>query len=209
MKKKDGRRDQYLTRRSYLTSSERRKVPKMSVKAEPWQKAEIAGPQKALLILKPEVVVAMVKRAKRPILVVGHLAAEEYSDSVKMIDYAIRIGETTGIPIVATANMTNEFLKKAFQPAGWMSAMDIGNRLKDPEWNGLDGKGQYDLVLFMGLPYYMQFVILAGLKHFAVNLKTLSLDRYYNPHASWSFPNLSVTDWSKSLETILTRLGGN
>ena len=39
----------------------------MSVKAEPWQKAEIAGPKKALLILKPEVVVAMIKRAKRPI----------------------------------------------------------------------------------------------------------------------------------------------
>jgi acetyl-CoA decarbonylase/synthase complex subunit epsilon len=180
----------------------------MSVKAEPWQKAEIAGPKKALLILKPEVVVAMIKRAKRSILVVGHLAAEDYSESVKMIDYAIRIGETTGIPIIATANMTSEFLKRDFKPAGWMSAMDVGNRLKDSEWNGLDGKGPYDLALFMGLPYYMGFVILAGLKHFAVNLKTLSLDRFYNPHASWSFPNLSVEDWTESLETILSTLGG-
>ena len=84
----------------------------MSVKAEPWQTAEIAGPKKALLILKPEVVVAMIKRAKRPILVVSHLAAKEYSENVKMIDYAIRIGETTGIPIIATANLTNEFLKR-------------------------------------------------------------------------------------------------
>jgi acetyl-CoA decarbonylase/synthase complex subunit epsilon len=180
----------------------------MGAKAEPWQTAEIAGPKKALLILKPEVVVAMVKRAKRPILVVGHHAAEEYSDGVKMIDYAIRMSKTGGIPVVATAHMVTEFLKRGFQPAAWMSAMDIGNRLEDPEWKGLDGTGSYDLALFMGLPYYMEFVILSGLKHFSTNLKTISLDRFYNPHATWSFPNLSVEDWNHSFEIILSNLGG-
>jgi acetyl-CoA decarbonylase/synthase complex subunit epsilon len=180
----------------------------MGAKAEPWQKAEIAGPKKALLVSKPEVVVAMVKRAKRPILVVGHLAAEDYSDNVKMIDYAIRLSKAAGIPVVATAHMINEFLKRDFQPATWMPAMDIGNRLQDAEWKGLDGKGPYDLALFMGLPYYMQFVILSALKHFSTNLKTISLDRFYNPHASWSFPNLSVKDWNENLDVIVNKLGG-
>ena len=178
----------------------------MAAKAEPWQTAEIAGPKKALLILKPEVVVAMIKRAKRPILVVSHEAAEEYSDDVKMIDYAIRLSKTTGIPLVATANVIKEFLKREFTPASWMSAMDIGDRLKDPNWKGLDGKGPYDLALFMGLPYYMEFVILAGLKHFSTHLKTISLDRFYNPHASWSFPNLSIKNWQENFETILSKL---
>jgi acetyl-CoA decarbonylase/synthase complex subunit epsilon len=180
----------------------------MGARAEPWQKAEIAGPKKALLILKPEVVVAMMKKAKRSILIAGHQAAEDYSDNVKMIDYAIRISKTTGIPVVATAHVTNEFIKRSFEPAAWMPAMDIGNRLRDPEWKGLDGMGPYDLAMFMGLPYYMQFVILAGLKHFSPNLKTISLDRFYNPHATWSFPNLPVEDWNESLETILRKLGG-
>jgi acetyl-CoA decarbonylase/synthase complex subunit epsilon len=180
----------------------------MSVQAEPWQKAEIAGPKKALLILKPEVVAAMVKRAERPILVVGHLAAENYSDDAKMIDYAIRMSETAEIPVVATAHTINEFIKRGFHSAVCMHAMDIGNRLKDPEWKGLDNKGSYDLVLFMGLPYYMEFVILAGLKHFSKNLKTISLDRFYNPHATWSFPNISVKDWKESFETLLSKLGG-
>ncbi|MFB0514923.1 MAG: carbon monoxide dehydrogenase beta subunit family protein, partial [Candidatus Bathyarchaeia archaeon] len=89
----------------------------MAAKAEPWQKAEIAGPKKALLILKPEVVVAMVKRAKRPILVVGHQAAEDYSDDVKMIDYAIRMSKTAGIPVVATAHIATQFIKRDFQLA--------------------------------------------------------------------------------------------
>lgn len=180
----------------------------MSVKSEPWQKAEIAGPKRALLILKPEVVVAMVKKAKRPLMVVGHLAAEEYSDEVKMIDYAIRMSQAAGIPVVTTAHVISEFVKRGFQPASWMPAMDIGDRLRDPLWNGLDGNGPYDLVLFMGLPYYMEFVILAGLKHFSTNLKTISLDRFYNPHATWSFPNLSVKDWNENFEIIINKLEG-
>ncbi len=180
----------------------------MGVKAEPWQKAEIAGPKKALLVLKPEVVAAMIKRAKRPILIVGHQAAEDYSEDARMIDYAIRMKKAAGIPLIATAHLTKEFIKKGTQPTSWMTAMEIGDRLADPEWTGLDGKGAYDLALFMGLPYYMQFVILAGLKHFSQNLKTISLDRFYNPHATWSFPNLSVKDWKSSFETIFSKLEG-
>jgi acetyl-CoA decarbonylase/synthase complex subunit epsilon len=181
----------------------------MSGKAEPWQKAEIAGPTKALVITKPEVVVAMIKRAKHPILVVGHLSTKTDPENAKSIDHVIRLNKATGIPVVATAHTAHEFVKQGFQPTASMSAMDIGNRLKDSSWNGLDGKGPYDLALFMGLPYYMEFVILAGLKHFSTNLKTISLDRYYNPHASWSFPNLKVEAWNQSFETILNKLGGN
>lgn len=179
----------------------------MGAKAEPWQTAEIAGPKKALLITKPEVVVAMVKRAKRPLLIVGHQAVEDYSDEVKMIDYAVQLGKT-GIPVLATGHIIGEFVNRGLESASHMPAMDIANRLKDPEWQGLDGEGPYDVVLFMGIPYYMEFVILAGMKHYATHLKTLCLDRYYNPHASWSFPNLKVEDWNKNLEVIVNKLGG-
>lgn len=181
----------------------------MSVKADPWQTAEVAGPRKALVISKPEIAAAMIKRAKRPIIVVGHLATESGADTEKMIDYTIRISKATGIPVVATAHTARDFVAKGFQPATSMSAMDIGNRLKDPTWTGLDGKGQYDVAVFMGLPYYMEYLILSGLKHFSVNLKTISFDRYYDPNASWSFPNLKVEEWIQSLEIIIKNLGGN
>lgn len=180
----------------------------MSVKAEPWQKAEIAGPKKALLILKPEVVVAMINRAKRPLLVVGHLAAENYSDDANVIDYGIHLSNAASMPVVATAHTINEFVKRGFKSASTMSAMDLGDRLVDPDWKGLDGEGPYDLALFIGLPYYMEFVLLSALKHFSKNLKTVSLDRFYNPHATWSFPNISVKDWKGHFEVILNKLGG-
>lgn len=174
--------------------------------AEPWQKAEIAGPTKALVITRPEVVVAMVKRAKRPILVVGHYAAKEGSDEVEWIDHLMRIAKAAKVPLVATAHTVREFTKRGFQPTAMMPAVDIVNRLQDPTWKGLDGMGQYDLVLFTGLPYYMGWVLLSSLKHFAKNLKTICLDRFYQPQASWSFPNVPIKDWLGNLETIISKL---
>lgn len=180
----------------------------MSQSAEPWQTAEITGPKKALLILKPDVVVALVKRAKRPLLVVGHLAAEAESEYEGVIEDTIRLSRAAAVPVVATAHTVKAFLQGGFQPAATMSAMDIGNRLQDASWMGLDGVGPYDLAVFLGLPYYMAFVLLSALKHFAPRLTTLSLDRYYTPHATWSFPNLKIAEWRDSFEIILRKLEG-
>ena len=176
--------------------------------AEPWQKAEIPGPKKALIITKPEIVAAMVKRAKRPLFVVGHEAAEVKVARGKLINYVIRIAKASKAPVVVTAHTTREFLKRRFRPAASMPAVDIANRLQDLEWKGLDGAGPYDLALFAGIPYYMEWVILSGLKHFSPRLKTVCLDRFYQPHATWSFPNVSLEDWHKYLKVIVDRLGG-
>ncbi|MCP8323314.1 MAG: CO dehydrogenase/acetyl-CoA synthase complex subunit epsilon [Candidatus Methylarchaceae archaeon HK02M2] len=172
---------------------------------EPWQIGEIAGPKKALIITKPSVVVGMVKKAKRTLMVVGHQTAEIDLGEENAIDYMIKIADRFKIPIVATANAVSEFVERNY-PISWMSAMDIGNRLQDPEWEGLDGKGQYDLVLFIGIPYYMEWTILSGLKHTAPNLKTISLDRYYHPHASWSFSNIKIDEWVTYLKTIIGQI---
>ncbi len=150
----------------------------------------------------------MVKRAKRPILIVGHEAVDIDVGNEKLIDYTIRLGKMAHIPLVATAHIVGEFIKRGFPPAAWMPAVDITNRLQDPGWKGLDGKGQYDLALFTGLPIYMQWILFSTLKHFARNLKTISLDTSYQPHATWSFPNMSSKDWNENLEVILSKLGG-
>jgi acetyl-CoA decarbonylase/synthase complex subunit epsilon len=170
--------------------------------AEPWQRAEVPGPKRALVITKPEVVLAMLKKAKNPILVVGHGAVETDWDGEKPIDCVIRMAKAGKIPVVATAHTVGEFLERGFRPTAWMSAMDIGNRLTDPEWSVSDKKAPHDLALILGIPYYMGWVIESGLKTFAPSLKTVSLGRFYQPHCTWSFPNLSVEDWRKNLETI-------
>jgi acetyl-CoA decarbonylase/synthase complex subunit epsilon len=89
-----------------------------------------------------------------------------------------------------------------------MGIVDIVNRLKDKEWMGIDGKGPYEVVLFLGIPYYLQSQMLATLKHFAPHAITISLDPFYQPNANWSFPNLSEEEWSKSLKEIIEGLSG-
>ncbi|MCW4033963.1 MAG: CO dehydrogenase/acetyl-CoA synthase complex subunit epsilon [Candidatus Bathyarchaeota archaeon] len=177
---------------------------------EPWQCAEIAATKKANPITKPEVAVAMIKRAARPILVVGSNATERSLEGKLLIDYIIDLAKASNVQVVATAHMVAEFLKRGYEPADFMSAMDIGNRLVDPTWQGIDGKGHPDLAMFVGLPYYMESLILSGLKHFAPDLRTMTLDNLFHPHASWSFPNATPKVWAENLTVMTSKFkGGN
>jgi acetyl-CoA decarbonylase/synthase complex subunit epsilon len=174
---------------------------------ESWQTGEIPGPKKASLIVKPDIADAMIRRAKRPILIVGHGILEYEVEGKMLIDCLIELSRKGKIPVVVTASTNKEFLKREFSPAAIMPAVDIANRLTDPSWKGLDGKESYDLAIFVGLPYSMEWTILSGLKNFAPGVKTMTLDCVYQPNASWSFPNSTIKEWAASVRAIVANLG--
>ena len=175
---------------------------------EPWQCAEIASTKKANPIQKPEVAVAMIKKAQRPLLIVGSNATERYLEGKQLIDYMIDFANASKVPVVATAHMVGEFIKRGYQPAAFMNIMEIGQRVVDPEWQGLDGKGHPDLVMFVGLPYYVESLTLCGIKHFAPDLKTMTLDNLFHVHASWSFPNAPPEEWASNLKVMTSKFNG-
>lgn len=174
------------------------------MKGEPWQMAEIPGPKKAHLINNPRIISSLIHRASRPILIVGGEIKE------LMIDYVIELSKAAGIPITASPSTMKKFYEREFGEVTLMSAVEIGDRLRDPNWEGLDGSGQYNLALLVGFKYYVSWLILSGLKHFAKrggdHLITVSLDPYYQPHASWSFPNLSLERWEENIKGVLQHL---
>ena len=174
---------------------------------ESWQTAEIPGPKKASLIIKPDIADAIIMRAKRPIMIVGHGIIEYEVEGKKLIDCLIELAQKAKMPVVVTASTSREFTARGFAPAALMPAVDIANRLTDPEWKGLDGKEPYDLAIFVGLPYSMEWTLLSGLKHFAPGVKTMTLDCVYQPNASWSFPNSTIKDWAANLKGIVANLG--
>ena len=96
---------------------------------EPWQCAEIAATKKANPITKPEIAVAMIKKASRPLLIVGSYATERYMEGKQLIEYLIDFANASKVPVVATAHMVGEFLKRGYQPAAsclqWTSATDL------------------------------------------------------------------------------------
>jgi acetyl-CoA decarbonylase/synthase complex subunit epsilon len=170
---------------------------------EPWQLAEIPGPKKAAVISKPEVIDAMIKRSKRPVMIIGHLAAEVRIGDKSMIEYLADLGKARGIPIIATGDTNRALLDKGYADAVIMTAMDAGNRLTDPGWQGMDGKGPHDLAIFAGLPYYMEWTILSGLKHFAPHVRTVSLDGKYQPNAGYSFANIPAKEWMENMSAVI------
>jgi acetyl-CoA decarbonylase/synthase complex subunit epsilon len=175
---------------------------------EPWQIAEIPGPKKAMVVTRPGVIDGMIKRSKRPIMIVGHQAAEVVLGDKKLIDYLIDLAKSGNIPIIATGNTNLALMNRGYTQATILPAVEAGQRLSDGEWKGPDGKGPHDLAIFAGLPYYMGWTILSGLKHFAPHVRTVSLDNAYQPHASFSFTNISTGEWADNLDAIIRHREG-
>ena len=175
----------------------------MSVKARPLQTAEISGPRRAHLISGPGVAASLIKKAERPLLVVGSNASNLGTREGDLIDTAIEMSRR--MTVVATGHMVGEFLRRGAKVHS-MSMMSLGDVLRDPEWKGLDNEGGYDLVIFVGTIYYMGWLVLSGLKNFAQSLTTLSLEPGYQPNATWSLGTTTNVEWRNTLEELLKQL---
>ncbi|MEJ2740888.1 MAG: carbon monoxide dehydrogenase beta subunit family protein, partial [Dehalococcoidia bacterium] len=69
------------------------------------------------------------------------------------------------------------------------------------------GEGNHDLVLFLGIRTDLATQGLSTLKHFAPHLKTMTLCKYYYPHASYSLTNYRKDDkWKEFLDTLIEKL---
>lgn len=167
----------------------------MDERVIPWQPTVIAGPKQGLLVTS-ETAEMMLGKAKRPLMIMGPLINNSTAQA-----FAIKIAEKYNIPIVSTGNAFKS-LKKAGVKSKFYGVVEIVNLLQDPDWKGIDGEGQYDLVVFIGVIYYLGSQGLSTLKHFAPHLKTLTLCKYFHSNADASFPNLKDEEWLKYLEKL-------
>ena len=178
----------------------------MSAKLRPGQTAEIAGPKHAKVFPNPTVAAAMIKRAKRPLLVIGSNALETETEDGNLIDYAIKIGIKGNLTLASTGHLIGEIMKRGAKNVYSIPFMNLGDRLRDTDWKGFDGEGQYDLVVFAGSLYYFEWLVLSGLKNFAQNLRTISLGNLYQPNASWSMGTVDHKAWIGMLNEIVEKI---
>ncbi len=169
--------------------------------AKAFNLADVAGPKQAR-VTKPEIIAALAKKAKRPLLVVG---AEILEDGV--IDKVIEIGNK-GIPVAATAHTIKTFIEKGFTPVSSdLGVHEVTNLLRDPDWKGFDGKGNYDMVIYLGISYYLASRMLSTLKHFAPHLRAYSIDRYYHVNAEMSLDNIfEKQKFIEALDVFISKL---
>ena len=167
----------------------------MNERVIPWQPTVIAGPKQALLVT-PETAEMMLKKAKRPLMIIGPLVKDS-----PVLALATQIAEKWHIPLVSTGDAFKALNEVDVKSKSY-GVVEIVNLLKDPEWEGVNGKGQHDLVLFIGVIYYIGSQGLSTLKHFAPHLKTLTLCKFFHSNADASFPNMKDEEWIKYLEKL-------
>jgi CO dehydrogenase/acetyl-CoA synthase complex epsilon subunit len=174
----------------------------------PWQKYEVPGSTQATVVSKPAVIAALLKKATHPLIVVAHNADVPISIGGNPVDIIIRIADAGKIPVITTPSAAPGFRKRGFTPSTTLSIMEIGSRLNDPDWSIWDDHLHPDLVLFIGFPYIMGWLLQSGLKSFAPKgMRFISIDQRYQPHCTLSFPNLSCDEWATNLNTIADEVG--
>ena len=168
----------------------------------------LTGIKSARLIEDASEYANLIQKAKRPLLVFGPLLSEWSLDGKLLIEYALEIAKIANIPICATDIVKGKMVELGTKPDSVYDAVEIVNHLKDPDWKGVRKEGNHDLVIFFGIRSDLEEQCLSVLKHFAFNhLKTMTLDKYYFPHANYSLPNFRKDEqWKAFLESLINDL---
>ncbi|MCK4403149.1 MAG: CO dehydrogenase/acetyl-CoA synthase complex subunit epsilon [Dehalococcoidia bacterium] len=168
----------------------------------------LTGIKSARLIEDAAEYANLIQKAKRPLWVLGPLLSEWALDGKLLIEYALEIAKAANIPICATAHVKGKMVELGVKPDSVYDAVEIVNALKDPDWRGVKKEGNHDLVIFFGIRSDLEEQCLSVLKHFAFNhLKTMTLDKYYFPHANYSLPNFRKDEqWKAFLEDLISEL---
>ena len=150
---------------------------------------------------------AIIKKAKRPLLVIGPMALELQLDGRAFIEYLVDVAKSANVPICATAHTKKKLMELGIAPESSYDIMEIINHLKDPEWKGVKGEGCHDLVIFGGFRTDLGNQGLSTLKHYAPHLKTMTLCKYVYPNANFCLPNFKKEDdWKALLDSLVTEL---
>lgn len=177
------------------------------IKSESWQRAEIPGPIRSFVIEDPKRIASILKSAKKAIIIIGDSVKNFITDDFDPIKVIIEIAKKINAHINVTGPLIKEFIRTGYKNIYLMTALDIVNRISDPNWMGHDGKGKYDLIVFIGFPYYYEWLLLNSLKHFAyIGIRTLSLDPYYQPNSTFSLSNLDLDKWCEFINGIISYL---
>lgn len=174
---------------------------------DPWQTAETCGTRQAGIIKGPQILAALLKKARHPVMLVGNQGSRDPEEADEVLNAVISLAQKAGISLVTSGKAVRSCQERGLSPAATIPATDCANRLSDPAWAGVDGKGPHDLVFILGLPYGMEWTLLSGLKNGAPALITVALDRYYHPQASWSFANLEHHEWLEMMNETTRVIG--
>jgi len=168
----------------------------------------LTGTKSAAILETPEQFVKTIKKAQRPLIVLGAQLLQWSLDGKSALEYAVDISKAANFAICATGHLKGKLTELEVDPDCVYDAVEIVNALKDPDWKGVRGEGNHDLVVFFGIRSDFQEQCLSVLKHYAYkHLKTMTLDKYYFPNANFSLNNIRKDEkWKEFLDSLIKGL---
>ncbi len=167
----------------------------------------LSGTKSARLVEDPGEYAHYILNAQRPLLVIGPRLLEGKLGEKTLLEYAVEVSKTLNIPICATAHTPKKLRALGVEPDSTLDIIEILNHLKNREWKGVKGEGNHDLVIFFGIRTDLATQGLSTLKHYAPHLKTMTLCKYYFPHASYSLPNFRKDEkWQEFMDNMINKL---
>ncbi len=167
----------------------------------------LCGLKSARLVENAAEYANLIRKAKRPLLVLGPLLLGSSPDGKLLLQYALDIAAAMNIPICATETVKGKMEELGVKPDSAYDAVEIANALKDVNWRGVRKEGNHDLVILFGIRSDLGNQSLSALKHYAPHLKTMTLCKYYFPNANYSLPNFKKdTQWQQFLESLIDNL---
>ncbi len=167
----------------------------------------LTGTRTARMVEDPAELAKPILKAQRPLLVLGPRLMKINLGGRLLLEYALDIAKAKNIPTCATATVKSKMVELGMTPDSVYDIVEIIHALKDPEWKGVRKEGNHDLVIFFGFRTDLGNQGLSVLKHFAPHLKTMTLCKYYYPHADFSLPNIRKDEqWKAFLEGLIENL---
>ena len=152
------------------------------------------GPIKASILTDVKAVVDVINSFKNKAMVIGpYIMRFAELTSKDLIDKVVSIALSANAKIVTNSAELVKYLDSK-NIRSYEIAFPV-EFVRDVPKKGIE------LIMFIGHHYAYEWLILNHFKHFS-NAKTLSLEPYAQPNATWSLPSLPLQIWYRNICSI-------
>lgn len=163
------------------------------LRPKPWKPTARTGPEQGIAV-DASIMRRVIRKAENPFIVAG----PEIIENEELFGIVKHFTEK-GMPIFATAHAISKLRENNIE-ANSMSITQIANLLRKKDFK-VNGKAP-DLAIFIGVKYGIANDIFSLVKNFS-EIKTASISRYYQPNASYSFPNMTEEVFKEQVRILM------
>ncbi|MEM1645807.1 MAG: carbon monoxide dehydrogenase beta subunit family protein [Ignisphaera sp.] len=166
---------------------------------EYWLRGDIPpGPIKATVITDITRIADIMKKYKGSILVIVGPGVKDLEVIVggDLLEYVIEITKSIEAHIATSdSDIIKRLDEKGFKNYRILSPLEVTRYI-------VRDQIRYKFIVFIGLRYAYEWLLLNTLKHYKPEIQTLSLDPFAQPNAVWTLPSVPLPIWHKNIAQL-------